>query len=220
MSVSRRSFLSALGAFTATAGGFERAYARAIQTPALWSSPRDTLWLTRAQTGEHVVGRLRVDGEYNWSDHLLLSWLMRDVASGNRAVWIEPKLFDLLAAVQGAMSDVAGHALPLVVSSGYRTPQHNAAIEGAARNSLHKFGYASDLSVHGYPSSAIALAGAMLAQGGIGVYSTFCHLDVGALRLWTERRRHPKTPKPGTPIAQPSAQQAANPPPAPSEGTP
>lgn len=44
----------------------------------------------------------------------MLSWLLRDVDDGDAAVWIDPRVFDLLAAVQGAMSAVHGAVVPLI----------------------------------------------------------------------------------------------------------
>ena len=38
---------------------------------------------------------------------------------------------------------------PIVITSGYRTPETNAATEGAARNSMHIYGKAADLYVPG-----------------------------------------------------------------------
>lgn len=109
---------------------------------------------------------------------------MRDLGDAERAVWMESRLFDLMAAVQASMSAIHGATLPLVVTSGYRTRAHNAAIEGAARNSMHRFGFAADLQGRGYPPRAVALAASFFSQGGIGLYDTFTHLDVWRRRTW------------------------------------
>ncbi len=148
---------------------------------------------------------VRTPAGYNGRDLLLLSWLLRDVGDASSAVWIDPRLFDLLAAVQGAMSAVHGSAVPLIVTSGYRTPKHNAGIEGAARGSLHLAGLAADVKAVGYAPDAVAVAGALCGRGGIGIYPLFCHLDIGQARSWAGGRKAPPAghPPPGTPITQP-----------------
>ena len=99
-------------------------------------------------------------------------------------MWIEPRLLDLVAGVQAAMSAVHGAPVPLVLLSSYRTAQHNARIETAARNSMHLYGYAADLTAPGYPPRAVTLAASFYAQGGIGLYDRFTHLDVWRVRVW------------------------------------
>lgn len=205
MPVSRRSLLTGLAATAAlSACGLDRAYAGALAgTVAL--PPPVRLWLRREGTGEEVSAIVRTPDGYNARDLLLLSWLLRDVGDASSAVWIDPRLFDLLAAVQGAMSAVHGAAVPLIVTSGYRTPQHNAGLEGAARGSLHLAGRAVDLKAVGYAPDAVAVAGALCGRGGVGIYASFCHLDIGQARTWAGGRKAPLAgqPKLGTPITKP-----------------
>ena len=178
---------AALGLILAEGGTGDRAYAaeaaRAAPGPGD-AAGRDRLWLKR-DNGAEIQARFRDDRGFDRSQVMLLSWFMRDVVDGDRAVWIEPRLFDLLAAVQVSMSRIHGAPLPLLLTSGYRTPQHNAVLEGAARNSMHLYGYAADLQVPGYSPKAIALAASFFAEGGIGLYDGFTHLDVWKVRVWT-----------------------------------
>ena len=140
--------------------------------------------------GSEVLSRFRGgDGVYDRGQILLLSWFMRDIRDDDRAVWMEPQLFDLLAGVQASMSAVHGGALPLLVTSGYRTSGHNAVLENAARTSMHLYGYAADIQVRGYAPRAVALAASFFSEGGIGLYDTFTHLDVWQRRTWVERPR-------------------------------
>lgn len=201
----RRAFAGSLGTLLAGASGCERAFARAVDGLAgdlpADAAGRDRLWLVRPD-GSEVRSRFRgADGACDPTQILLLSWFMRDVRDAERAVWMEPRLFDLMAAVQSSMSAIHGTPLPLVVTSGYRTRQHNAAIETAARNSMHLYGYAADLQVRGYPSRAVALAASFFSQGGIGLYETFTHLDVWRQRTWVDGRSG--TPAPRVPDQAP-----------------
>ncbi len=200
MPVSRRKLLAGFAGAFAGLAGCDPAYARALAAvPAPVPAPV-RLWLRREGTKEEVSAIVRTPDGYNANDLLLLSWLLRDVGDASAAVWIDPRLFDLLAAVQGAMSAVHGSAVPLIVTSGYRTPKHNAGLEGAARASLHLAGRAVDLKASGYAPDAVAVAGALCGRGGVGIYPNFCHLDLGEARVWGGKRKSPPgQPAPGTP---------------------
>ena len=89
----------------------------------------------------------------------------------------------LLAGVFEALRDAVG--LPLVVLSAYRTPEHNRAV-GGARNSQHVEGRALDLlPPRGWKVTDLAaVAAAVPAIRGLGLYPTFVHIDVRP----TERR--------------------------------
>ena len=204
MPVSRRSLLTGLaGTLAATLPGLDRAYAAALAgAPVPMAAAPVRLWLRREGTREEVSAIVRTPDGYNGRDLLLLSWLLRDVGDGSSAVWIDPRLFDLLAAVQGAMSAVHGSAVPLIVTSGYRTPRHNAGLEGAARGSLHLAGRAVDLKASGYATDTVAVAWALCGRGCVGIYPNFCHLDIGEARIWG-RKSPPGQPTPGSPITQP-----------------
>lgn len=198
--LTRRACLAGVGLVT----GLDRAVAETSE--ALRDAPagRDRLWLMRPD-GSEVLSRFRTAEGYDRPQILLLSWFMRNIRDDDRAVWMEPRLFDLLAGVQASMSAVHGSALPLVVTSGYRTPRHNAILENAARTSMHLYGYAADVQVRGYPPRAVALAASFFSEGGIGLYDTFTHLDVWQRRRWSsgprESGRKHETGGPTLPLA-------------------
>lgn len=74
---------------------------------------------------------------------------------------------------------------PVVVTSGYRTPAHNACVGGKSR-SRHLYGMAADVQVPGVPPADVAAyCDGVLGVGGLGRYRTFTHLDVdGRGRRW------------------------------------
>lgn len=182
VSVTRRAVIGGLTGAVLASGG-DPAYALDLAAFARHPVDRDSLWLRRPE-GAEIMTRFRDDGDYRHDEVLKLSWFLRDRNDADTAVWIEPRLFDLVAGVQAAMSAVHGAPVPLVLLSGYRTPQHNARIETAARNSMHLYGYAADLAAPGYDPRAVALAASFYAQGGIGLYERFTHLDVWKVRVW------------------------------------
>ena len=70
--------------------------------------------------------------------------------------------------------------MPITINSGTRCLDHNAAV-GGVRNSYHVKGYAADICVEGLTPKELALAAEQITvfrSGGIGIYSTFVHVDV------------------------------------------
>jgi uncharacterized protein YcbK (DUF882 family) len=75
---------------------------------------------------------------------------------------------------------------PLVITSGFRTVQTNAATEGAARNSMHLYAKAADMYVDGVSTRDLFdVCWSRSISGGIGYYDTHVHLDSGTRRWWT-----------------------------------
>ena len=74
---------------------------------------------------------------------------------------------------------------PINITSGYRSPEHNANLPGAATNSQHMYGKAADITVDGMsPREVAKIAEKYFGDGGIGVYSGHVHVDVGPRRRW------------------------------------
>lgn len=84
---------------------------------------------------------------------------------------------DGLAAVLQQVRSHFGKAV--TINSGYRTVSKNKAVGGAAY-SQHLYGLAADIQVKGVaPKDVAAYAETLLPNtGGIGIYSTFTHIDV------------------------------------------
>ena len=72
---------------------------------------------------------------------------------------------------------------PVTINSAYRTPGKNKQVGGAAY-SQHLYGTAADISIKGIASKDVAdYAETLLPKsGGIGIYSTFTHVDVRAVK--------------------------------------
>lgn len=76
---------------------------------------------------------------------------------------------------------------PIVLNSAYRCPTHNARLPRASPNSLHKLGRAFDIRTRGWSRqehAALLVAAGRIFAGGIGVYTTFVHVDNGPNRRW------------------------------------
>lgn len=67
---------------------------------------------------------------------------------------------------------------PLLITSAYRTPEHNEAV-GGADYSYHLEGRAVDIRIpNGYSVDEFADLGKQVGFRGIGRYKNFCHFDV------------------------------------------
>lgn len=80
---------------------------------------------------------------------------------------------------------------PIVVTSGYRSPEHNAAV-GGVKNSYHTLGLAADIRPLNENRSDVSMLQAicdeMNPHGGVGFYDTFCHVDIrGERARWDNR---------------------------------
>lgn len=71
---------------------------------------------------------------------------------------------------------------PITIVSGYRTPAYNKRC-GGAKNSQHMYATAADIRVSGLtPSQVYKVANEVYADGGLGKYDTFTHVDVRGKR--------------------------------------
>lgn len=111
----------------------------------------------------------------NGSQALSANFKVREFAckDGSDPILISPALVEVLQKIRTHF----GRAV--TVTSGYRTPAHNKK-EGGATYSQHLYGMAADVKVSGIaPGKVAAFAETLLSNiGGIGIYSTFVHIDV------------------------------------------
>jgi len=110
--------------------------------------------------------------------------LLRDVHS-KRTVQMSPKLIDLLFLIQ-AWLRLNKQPSKIVITSGYRTPEYNSTLEGAAKQSMHVKAMAADITIPGVATEQIAKLAKAIGVGGVGVYPSrkFIHVDIGRVRSW------------------------------------
>lgn len=93
----------------------------------------------------------------------------------------------LLAAQLQVLRDYTGKSIG--INSGYRSKAHNTKI-GGAKNSMHLYGKAADITVSGMKASQVhaliekLIADGKMKDGGIGKYHTWTHYDIGEPRRW------------------------------------
>ena len=101
---------------------------------------------------------------------------------------LKPSLVRVLKAVEQHYGE------KVVVTSGYRSPQHNKRARGS-RNSLHMYCAAADIQVAGIGKWELAqYLRSMPGRGGVGTYchTKSVHIDVGPERDWNWRCRRRK----------------------------
>ena len=91
---------------------------------------------------------------------------------GSDIVFIAPDLVNILQKIRTHFGKA------VTINSAYRTPTYNKKV-GGATNSQHVYGTAADIVVSGVsPKKVAAYVETILPKGGIGIYSTFTHVDV------------------------------------------
>jgi uncharacterized protein YcbK (DUF882 family) len=153
------------------------------------ASSRWNLWLERYDTGEQAYAPFTLDGRSLYFEgYKQLCAVLRDDHVPIHRGWVKIpiKTVEVLWSVQQYLAR-AGFNAPLVVHSGYRTPETNAATEGAAWNSFHMYGRAVDFHVDGVGTDELAdICYSCPDGGGVGSYAGgWVHLDTGPKRTWT-----------------------------------
>ena len=74
-------------------------------------------------------------------------------------------------------------SIEYVVNSGHRNKEYNKSV-GGAKKSIHMSGYAIDIKVSVSKRSKTFVAAQYAGFTGIGIYSSFMHLDCGSRRMW------------------------------------
>lgn len=100
---------------------------------------------------------------------------------GSDAILVAPRLVMVLESIR------THFASAVIINSAYRTPQYNAKVGGVA-HSQHCYGMAADITVRGQaPATVAAYARQLMPDwGGVGVYDSFCHIDVREAKAdWT-----------------------------------
>ena len=92
---------------------------------------------------------------------------------GTDPIFIDTELVKVLQKIRSHFGKA------VTITSAYRTPVKNKAVGGTIY-SQHLYGRAADIKVKGIaPKSVAAYAEKLLpGKGGIGIYSTFTHIDV------------------------------------------
>lgn len=168
-------------------GGKVNVYVAAAGVLMEGRDPSQTLILLWLNTDEedHAMGVKTYSVKSDGSKYLSANFKVSEFKcnDGSDMVLISDELVDLLQKIRDHFGK------PVVINSGYRTSSYNAKVGGASR-SQHLLGTAADITVSGAAPLEIARYAEFLMpdRGGIGVYQTFCHVDVRSARSrWDSR---------------------------------
>lgn len=165
--------------FAASAGTALAALAPPVRAEAAFPSRR---WvnIVFTPTGERFKNLYYWEGAYSMPAVKQFSWTCRDYRV-NEWKWIHPWLMDLVFVLHWKYNKDL-----ISIFSGYRSPQTNAHIEGAALNSQHTRAMALDIHIPDVDNVAVAHDLKTIIYGGTGIYPgrAFTHFDFGPLRSW------------------------------------
>jgi len=175
----RRTFL--LRAALAGIGAFRFAPARARVA---WSLPRE-LWITRPDAQESIRTVYWADGALLPDGYCAINRIYRDLRAGAQRP-IAPGLLHLNYAMQCAVARFRSPR-PMVLLSGFRTPQTNRLVGGVEPNA-HFAGEADDFIYPGLSFRENLQLARLFQIGGLGVYPDrgSLHKDLGRSRTWVE----------------------------------
>lgn len=99
-------------------------------------------------------------------------------SDGSDVVFVATSLVDILEAIR------VHFGRPVTITSGYRTVSYNASLKNSSKKSQHCNGLAADIKVEGHtPKEVYDYACSLLGDhGGVGIYNTFVHVDVRAVK--------------------------------------
>ena len=142
-----------------------------------------SLALVNENTGESVNAVYWAEGDYVLEGLEEIQVLLRDHHTDEMHA-IDLKLVDSLYRLSKSLESQR----PLHVLSAYRSPRTNKRLalryDGVAENSFHMKGKAVDIYIPGRRKRDLARAALSLRVGGVGVYSSFVHVDTGPIRRW------------------------------------
>lgn len=98
-------------------------------------------------------------------------------SDGSDPVFIDTELVKILQKIRNHFGKA------VTITSAYRTPGKNKAV-GGTTYSQHLYGTAADIKVNGVTPKKVAayVEKLMPKSGGIGIYKTFVHVDVRAVK--------------------------------------
>jgi zinc D-Ala-D-Ala carboxypeptidase len=129
------------------------------------------------------------------------SFSPREIAcKGTGKVLLNEQALDKLQALRDRLRK------PLILTSAYRSPEHNRKV-GGAKNSRHMQGDAFDVRMDNHDPFEFEAAARAVGFTGFGFYpkSGFMHIDTGPARIWGTRWPDTPTAWPSEPPRQPES---------------
>jgi len=124
----------------------------------------------------------------SWKDYPKDKWPWKSFSpremacKGTGTLLIDANAMDKLQALRDRLG------VPILVTSGYRSPEHNKKV-GGAKESLHMQGCAFDIRMDNHNPTEFEAAARSCGFTGFGYYPKqgFMHIDTGTPRTWGDR---------------------------------
>lgn len=172
--ISRRHFLKAVAGIV-TVYPFKKAFA--------FPKSERTLNMFNIHTGERIDIKYFQSGIYNQEALNIINNFLR-CHFANEVKTIDINIINLLSDI----TDIAGRGKEVQVISGYRSKKYNEYLinlgKRVSRNSLHLSGTAIDFAIPEVGNDKLYHIAGSFKKGGVGLYSSFVHIDIGRTRNW------------------------------------
>ncbi|WP_232968491.1 YcbK family protein [Pseudomonas putida] len=114
------------------------------------------------------------------------NWILRDWQDNQQTV-MDIHLLNTLFLMQKWLI-IEGRSGEIRILSGYRTPRHNARLDGAAKQSQHMKGKAADIYIPAVSTRLLAAMSRLIGVGGVGIYpkKNYVHVDTAGVRTWVK----------------------------------
>lgn len=135
---------------------------------------KSTFCYWRRTTGIDITG-------YKQANYILRDW------QDNKQVVMDIHLLNTLYLMQRWLI-IEGRSGEIRILSGYRTPGHNARLDGAAEKSQHMSGKAADIYIPAVSTKLLAAMSRVVGSGGVGIYfkKNYVHVDTANVRTWVK----------------------------------
>jgi uncharacterized protein YcbK (DUF882 family) len=154
----------------------------------VWSRWPRELWITRPDAQESTRAVYWADGALQLEGYRAINRIFRDLQAGVERP-ISLQLLNLNYVIQCAVAQ-RWSPRPMVLLSGFRTPQTNRLV-GGVEPSIHFSGQADDYIYPGLSFEDNLKLARLFQVGGLGVYPDrgSLHKDLGRSRTWIEYGR-------------------------------
>lgn len=176
--INRRQLIGATGAIALSpfsSFGTTIATTPDASDPLYWSIPRE-ITVNNLSTGERGTFLYHDKGEYVQDAYVALCRMLRDHRE-NKAVQLEPRLFDLIWANSEWYFRAQGKRPPYLSTSAYRTFRTNWVV-GGSPGSRHPDGAAIDGRFAGFSVGQYSAMSRRWNAGGVGLYPNHVHTDI------------------------------------------
>ena len=145
-----------------------------------------SLNLRNTNTSETYAYKIKASFFNNELNYDMLDYFFRDWRENKTIKMDRGVIKNFLKVCESLLG--SDRELQVDITSGYRTKKTNEKLRrnsyNVAKNSMHLVGRAIDFRIRNRSISNLEKAAEKLTPGGLGIYSSFIHIDTGPYRRW------------------------------------